>query len=112
MGKELVGWLHSKTHRQWLHAQVETSDKLCSSGVSLGQTLSNTFVSDMGSGTEYFLSKLAGNIKVSDSAKVLEERDPIQGDRDRLKRWAHVNLMKFSKANHQLLHLGWGYSKT
>lgn len=66
----------------------------------------------MGSGTEYFLSKFAGNIKASDSAKILEGRDPIQGDQDRLKRWAHVNLMKFSKAKRQVLHLGGDYSKT
>ena len=33
--KELAGWLHAKSCGQWLNAQVETSDKWCSSGVRI-----------------------------------------------------------------------------
>ncbi|KAJ7419077.1 rna-directed dna polymerase from mobile element jockey-like [Willisornis vidua] len=45
---------------------------------------------------------------MSGVADMLKGRDAIQKDLDRLKRWACINLMKFSKAQYKVLHLDQG----
>jgi len=57
----------------------------------LGPVLFSIFIS--GSRTKCILSKLTGDTKLSGVVDMLEGRDAIQRDLDKLKKWAHVNLI-------------------
>jgi len=75
-------------------------------GSVLGTVLFNIFVGDVGSGTEF-----ADDTKLCGVVDMLEGRDAIQRDLDRLERWVCVNSMKFNKAKCKVLHVGWGNPK-
>ncbi|GAB0179361.1 cAMP-dependent protein kinase inhibitor alpha [Grus japonensis] len=60
----------------------------------------------MDSGIECTLSKFADNTKLCDMVYMLEGRDAIQRDLDRLERWARANYMKLNKAKCKVLHVG------
>lgn len=49
--------------------------------------LFNIFVSDVGSGIEHTLSKLADDTELCGAVDTLEERDAIQRDAGRHERW-------------------------
>ncbi|GAB0187007.1 mitochondrial enolase superfamily member 1 [Grus japonensis] len=60
----------------------------------------------MDSGIKRTLSKFANNTKLRGVVNMLEGRDAIQGDLDRLETWACANRMKFNKAKCKVLHVG------
>ncbi|KAJ7408725.1 hypothetical protein WISP_118864 [Willisornis vidua] len=67
--------------------------------------LLNIFVNGMSSGIECTFSKSHSDTKLSSAADMLEGRDAIQKDLDKLEGWACVKLMKFQEAKHKILHL-------
>ncbi|PKU40206.1 rna-directed dna polymerase from mobile element jockey-like [Limosa lapponica baueri] len=63
---------------------------------------------NMDSGIECTHSKFADDTKLCGTVNMLEGRDAIQRELNRLDRWACANLMKFNKAKCKALHQGHG----
>ncbi|RMC04390.1 hypothetical protein DUI87_19211 [Hirundo rustica rustica] len=65
----------------------------------------------MVSETECTLSKFIDNTKLCGVVSTLEGREAIQRDLDKLEKWTPENVMKFSKARCEVLHLSQGNPK-
>jgi len=80
-------------------------------GLVLGLALFNIFAGDMNSEIECTLSKFANDVKLCGAVDILEGRDAILRDLDRLETWACVNIRKFNKGRCKVLHMVWGNPK-
>lgn len=96
---EFVGWLHpdcSCSISQW---------QMVSLGGPYWDECSLTS-SSMTREIECTLNPFPKTTNLSDAADTLEGWDAIQWDLDKLKEWAHMNIMMFNKVKCKLPHMG------
>jgi len=68
--------------------------------------LFSIFINDIDTGIDCILTKFAEDTKHGVAVDIIEGRDTIQRNLDKLDTWAHRNLMMFNKI--KVLYFSWG----